>query len=105
MSNQLEPTEVAVLKELSEVYETSATPGWLRIIKQAEEEVEEAHEAMLGNVSNEPMTYMRLQIRWQQREAFLRAIKDYVQTCTVRRKEILDEIRERERSSYEHEAV
>lgn len=105
MNNQLEPTEVAVLKELSEVYETSCTPGWMRIMKLAEEEVDKAHEDMVGNMSSDPMIYMRLQIRWQQREIAFRAIKEYVQTCIVRRKEILDEIRERERSSYEQQSV
>lgn len=37
-------------------------------------QVQEAFEAMVGNVSSDPMTYMRLQLRWQQREAMYRAM-------------------------------
>lgn len=35
--------------------------------------VDEAHEDMIGNISSDPMTYMRFQLRWQQRESMYRA--------------------------------
>lgn len=38
------------------------------------EQVEAAFEDMVGNVSSDPMTYMRFQLRWQQREAMYRAM-------------------------------
>lgn len=38
------------------------------------EQVEAALEDMVGNISSDPMTYMRFQLRWQQREAMYRAM-------------------------------
>lgn len=46
---------------------------WKEHMERMREIVEEAFEAMVGNVSSRPMTYMRLQLRWQQREAMYRA--------------------------------
>lgn len=59
--------------------------------------VDEAHEDMLGNTDNDPMSYMRLQLRWQQREAMMRGITDYVLQCDADRRRILTEIAEREK--------
>lgn len=39
-----------------------------------QEQVEAALEDMVGNISSDPMTYMRFQLRWQQREAMYRAM-------------------------------
>jgi hypothetical protein len=39
-----------------------------------QEQVQAAFEDMIGNVSSDPMTYMRFQLRWQQREAMYRAM-------------------------------
>lgn len=86
------------LIELQEVTDLSTSPGWLkRILPLMEGTVEEAHEAMVGNLSNEPMTYMRLQLRWQQREAMVRSVKTYIEECKVERGRILQEIAERDR--------
>ena len=56
-----------------------------------------AHEDMLANVSDDPTSYMRQQLRWQQREAMYRGIMDYVAKCDHDRKRILQEIAEREK--------
>lgn len=44
------------------------------LVSFMQDQVQEAFEAMIGNVSSDPMTYMRLQLRWQQREAMFRAM-------------------------------
>jgi len=62
-----------------------------------ESNVAEAYEAMIANVSADPMSYMHLQLRWQQREVMLRDIVDYIASCDAERKQILEEIAEREK--------
>ena len=99
--SQLDPEEVRELAEVAEVYSLSCTPGWGRIKDLMVYEVANAHEDMVGNVSNDPMTYMRLQLRWQQREALLRAVLDYVAKAERDHKRILAEIREREKQRIE----
>jgi len=59
------------LSEKAQVYQ-SETFKELTVFMQ--EQVQAAFEDMVGNVSSDPMTYMRLQLRWQQREAMYRAM-------------------------------
>lgn len=97
MNFSLDPQEAQQLAELREVFQTTNTAGWHRIKKLMEALVEEAHEAMIGNISSDPMMYMRLQLRWQQREAMLRGVLEYIGSCDKQRKLILEEIAEREK--------
>lgn len=91
ISAVLTPTELKHLAEVREVCVTTASPGWLLIMSEIEKFVEEAKEAMVGNVSSDPMSYMRFQLRWQQREAMLRGINDYVRSCQDERDVLLKE--------------
>lgn len=60
-----------LLAESARMYESEP----FKVLKEfMREQVQEAFEAMVGNVSSDPMTYMRLQLRWQQREAMYRAM-------------------------------
>src|SRR6266850_640278 len=92
----LEPDELEQLRELQQVHELANSEGWrTRIMPLLESQVEAAKESMVGNISSDPMTYMRLQLRWQQREAMLRELVNYLAQCEETRKRILDEIEER----------
>lgn len=87
----LTPTELKHLAEVREVCLTTATGGWGLIIREIEKFVAEAKEDMVGNLSSDPMTYMRLQLRWQAREAMMRGITDYVRACQDERDLLLKE--------------
>lgn len=90
--------ELVELEELQQVHALISMPGWkTRLQPLMESEVANALENMVGNLSNDPMTYMRLQLRWQQREAMLRAVLGYIDECEQRRTRILEEIKEREK--------
>jgi len=97
LPNQLDKTEAQELAELREIYQTTNSAGWVRIKDLMQGLVDEAHEDMIGNTSAEPMTYMHKQLRWQQREAMMRGVLDYIAQCDHDRKRILDEITEREK--------
>lgn len=58
------------LAESAQMYQSEP---WKEHMSRLKDIVDEAFEAMIGNLSNRPMTYMRLQLRWQQREAMYRA--------------------------------
>lgn len=94
----LSEDELIELEELQQVHALITMPGWkTRIQPLMQAQVEDAKESMVGNISNDPMTYMRLQLRWQQREAMLRALLGYIDECEQRRTRILEEIKEREK--------
>lgn len=63
--------EQLLLAESARMYESEP---FKKLKEFMQEQVQEAFEAMVGNVSSDPMTYMRLQLRWQQREAMYRAM-------------------------------
>lgn len=65
----MEKPEIS-LAESAQMYQSEP---WKEHVSRLREIVDEAYEAMVGNISNDPMAYMRLQIRWQQREAMYRA--------------------------------
>lgn len=65
-----ETPDSLLLAESARMYESEP---WKIHMERIKEIVDEAYEAMVGNISNRPMTYMRLQLRWQQREAIYRA--------------------------------
>ena len=96
----LEVDELEELRELQEVHELIASVGWkTRILPLLESGVHAAQEAMLGNLSSDPMTYMRNQIKWQQREYMLRDVLSYIADCESRRTRILEEIEARRKES------
>lgn len=95
--NQLERTELQLLAELREVYQTVNSAGWQRIQKLMESQVAEAHEDMLGAVFATAEVKAAYLTRWQQREAMCRGILDYIAQCDRERKRILEEIEEREK--------
>lgn len=59
---------------LSESAQMYKSEPFKALAKFMQEQVQEAFEAMVGNISSDPMTYMRLQLRWQQREAMYRSM-------------------------------
>lgn len=92
----LEPDELEQLRELQQVHELANSEGWrTRIMPLLQEQVECAKEAMIGNISADPMTYMRLQMKWQQRELMFRDLMRYIDDCEQKRKRILEDIEER----------
>ncbi len=96
----LEVDELEELRELQEVHELTSTAGWkTRLLPLLESGVQAAHEAMLGNLSSDPMTYMRNQMKWQQREYMLRDVLTYIADCETRRTRILEEIEQRRKES------
>ena len=54
--------------------------------------VEEAHEDMFGAVYASDSIKAALQMRWQQREAMLRGVKDYLKGCADEKKVLLESI-------------
>lgn len=105
MQQPLQPLtteELQHLAELREVCQTTDSPGWMRVVEQMQASVLEAHEAMIGNTSHDPMSYMHLQLRWQQREAMLRGVQQYVHDCNEQKHSLLEQIK-LERSSGEEE--
>lgn len=63
--------EQLLLSESARMYESEP---FKKLKEFMQEQVQAAFEDMVGNVSSYPMTYMRLQLRWQQREAMYRAM-------------------------------
>lgn len=90
--------ELEHLAEVREVCHTVTTAGWQRIIKQITAFVDEAYEDMFANLSSDPMSYMRFQLRWQQRDAIYRGIKAYVQECEDEKTLLLESAKITERS-------
>lgn len=96
----LEADELEELRELQEVHALISMPGWkTRLQPLLESGVQAAQEAMLGNLSSDPMTYMRNQIKWQQREYMLRDVLSYIADCEARRTRILEDIERRRKES------
>ena len=65
----METPEIS-LAESAQMYQSEPWKAHMARIKDL---VDEAHEDMVGNLSSDPMTYMRFQLRWQQRESMYRA--------------------------------
>src|SRR5437879_6234556 len=86
-----EKPEIETLAELRAIADLAQHPGWKYILDGIAEEVSKAYEDMVGNLSNDPMSYMRLQIRWQQREIMKRAIEQYVDLMVQEHANILKE--------------
>ena len=99
---ELPKEELEELKELSDISTLSQTPGWLRLKDQLKEWSEEAQEDMMGNESSDPMTALRLQIRWQQREGVSRAIVSYIESGLDRLATIKAEIAARAKEHESH---
>ena len=97
MTFALDPQEAHQLAELREVYQTTNTAGWIRIKKLMESLVEEAHEDCFKAVFASAEVKAAFLTRWQQREAMMRGVLDYIGNCEKQRKEILAEIAEREK--------
>lgn len=86
------------LAELRDVLSTASSPGFMRIMKRLEEDVQQACEDMLGAASAPDSHLAALTRRWQQREAVVRDIKEYVSGCENEKKLILEHL-DKERSS------
>lgn len=96
MSNlELAKDELLELAELREIYVVINTPGWNRLKKMMQSLVDEAQEDMLSAVYATNEIKAAFLTRWQQREAMMRAVTFYVESCEQRRKLILEEIAER----------
>lgn len=93
-NHPLTQQELDHLAEVREVWTTTKSAGWQRVMGQVSAFVEESYEAMVGNCSSDPMSYMRLQLRWQQRLAMKRGIEKYVSDCEFQRQQLLSEARE-----------
>ena len=88
--------ELEHLAEVREVCHTVTTPGWERIVHQVLKFVDEAYEDMVANLSHDPMSYMRLQLRWQQREAVYRGVQAYIKECEDAKVLLLMQVKEQE---------
>ena len=66
----METPEIS-LAEAAQMYKSEPFKSLAAFLQ---EQVQAAFEDMVGNVSSDPMTYMRFQLRWQQREAMYRAM-------------------------------
>ncbi len=86
----LTPSELEHLAEVREVTITANTAGWIRIVHQMEKFVEEAHEDMFVAVYASDSIKASLQMRWQQREAMLRGVKQYLKDCQDEKKSLLE---------------
>lgn len=97
---ELEAEEKKALREAQYFESLSHSPAWPKLKEYMQALVDEASEAMAGNISNEPMTYMRFQIRWQQRQAMMRAVIQYVDTMVETKKELVQRATE-EQNEYD----
>ncbi len=94
--------ELKHLADIREVNNTISSAGWMLIVKQIEKFAEEAHEDMVGVPAQaSDRTKANLLLRWQQREAMLRGIKQYAQSCEDEKLTLLQQL---ERSSGEENA-
>lgn len=86
---ELSPEEKDDLQTAQHFDGLAQSTGWTILKEYMNQLVGEAHEEMLGNVSNDPISYMRLQIRWQQRLAVVRAINQHVDSMVETKKELV----------------
>jgi hypothetical protein len=63
-------TPEIALSEFAQMYKSEPWKEHMARIKLI---VDSAYEAMVGNISSNPIVYMRLQLRWQARESMYRA--------------------------------
>lgn len=90
----LTPDELAHLAEIREVTNTVQTAGWQHILRQVERFSEEAHEDMLASVPSDTAdTKANLLLRWQQREAILRGIRQYIAECESEKQQLLEQFK------------
>ena len=90
MDNVLTPSELEHLAEVREVTVTANSAGWIRILGQMEKFVDEAHEAMFAAVYASDAIKANLQMRWQQREAMLRGVKNFIEECQEEKKQLIE---------------
>lgn len=86
---ELSPEEKKDLKEAQYFESLAHSPGWMKLKAYMASEVEQAFEVMAGNLSNDPVAYMRLQIRWQQRRAMMLGIIQHVESMVNTRNELI----------------
>jgi hypothetical protein len=84
--------ELEHLAEVREVTTCANSAGWIRILQQMEKFVAEAHEDMFGAVYASDAIKANLQNRWQQREAMLRGVKQYVGDCEEQKKLLIESV-------------
>ncbi len=86
----LSPQELEHLAEVREVTVTANSGGWIRILRQLEKFVAEAHEDMFAAIYASDAVKANLQCRWQQREAMLRGVKNYIAECEAEKRLLLE---------------
>jgi hypothetical protein len=91
----LSPQELEHLAEVRDVTVTAASAGWMRIVREMERFVAEAHEDMFGAVYASDSVKANLQCRWQQREAMLRGIKAFVNECEAEKNTLVETLNTR----------
>lgn len=98
-SHPLTQQELDHLAEIREVCQTANTAGYRLILAQMETWAAEALEAIRSApyASNEVKAAM--QMRWSQRDSILQGVKQYVQGCQDEKDMLLEEARQKERSS------
>jgi hypothetical protein len=98
--------ELSELTELQEVHQLATSNGWrTRLLPLLESLVAEASEEMLGAVFATVEVKASLLTRWQQRQAVLRSVVSYIQSCEDRRKMILEGIEQRRKEETAPEGV
>lgn len=73
--------ELQHLAELRDILNTVNSPGWSRIMKRLDELVDEAREEMIGAGGASDAHLAAMTRRWQQREAVVRDIRLYAESC------------------------
>lgn len=91
--------ELQHLAELRDVINTVNSPGWVRIMKRLEELVEEAREDVVGAGAAPDAHLAALTRRWQQREAVVRDIRLYAESCQKEVNELLKRPETEERNA------
>ena len=95
--------EEELLKRAAAHEEFAQQPMWLQLEKYANLLVEEALDAMRGNVSHEPMVGHRLSLIWREREAFRDRLILFVKGPIKAKQELIRQIEEEKqygRSAY-----
>ena len=97
----LSEEELKHYAELREILQTANSPGWARIMKRLEEMAEQAREDMIGAGDKPDIVLAPLARRWTQREAMVRDIKEFVESCQTEKDQILKSLDERNNANAE----
>ena len=93
MEKQTEQSFENVLGEVSENAAMVSSKAWARFMDFIRGWERDSFEQMAGNASSRPMTYMKLQLRWQQREALVRGSMAWADQAVKQRDEMFDQMK------------